>query len=128
MSGIRLGKGDAVVGLAVAQARAGFFVVTNKGLGKRTPIADFPRQRRSGKGVQIAKMIRGERVAAVGMISASSRLMPVTRLGRSKTTTGRSVSERARATRGESIIGLQGKDVVTGVVVQMERIEGASDN
>lgn len=128
MAGIRLEAKDVVVGVTVAQARGGFFVLTDKGFAKRVPVAEFPRQRRGGKGVQIAKLIRGERVAAVGMILASSRLMPVTRLGRSKTTTGRSVPEQGRATRGESIIGLRGKDNVTGVVVQMERIAGAKES
>ena len=128
MAGIRLEKGDEVVGLAVAQPRSAFFTVTDQGYAKRTPIADFPRQRRSGKGVQIAKMLKGERVVAVGMIQSSSRLMPVTRLGHSKTTTGRSVSEQGRSTRGDSIIAIQGKDIVIGVVFQVERISTTEDS
>ncbi len=128
MSGVRVEKNDAVVGLAVAQPRAAFFTITNLGFAKRTPVADFPIQKRGGKGVQIAKLAAGERVATVGMITGASRLMPVTQRGASKTATGRTVPEQGRATRGESIIALQGKDVVVGVVFQIERIEANTES
>ncbi len=128
MSGVRVEEGDAVVGLAVAQPRAAFFTITDLGFAKRTPVSDFPIQKRSGKGVQIAKLTKGERVAMVGMITGASRLMPVTQRGASKTVTGKSVPEQGRTTRGESIIALQGKDVVIDVVFQSERIEANTEH
>ena len=125
MSGVRLEKGDAAVGVAVVQSRGTFFTITDQGYAKRTSVDDFPSQKRGGKGVQIAKLMAKERVASVGMMTSSSRLMPVTQRGASKTVTGRSVPEQGRATRGESVIALQGKDVVIDVVFQIERIEAA---
>ena len=65
--GINLTKNDFVVGMAVYQpkrtktkGKRKFFddllVVMEKGLGKRTDINDFPVQKRSGKGVKVAKL------------------------------------------------------------------------
>ncbi len=65
--GIRLSSEDYVVGMAVCQVdrkkkkgkRKFFqdvFVITEKGIGKRTPITDFPLQKRGGKGVKVAKI------------------------------------------------------------------------
>src|SRR3989344_2353122 len=65
--GINLNKGDFVVGMAVylpartkTEGKRKFFqdlfVVMEKGLGKRTPIVNFPIQKRGGKGVKVAKV------------------------------------------------------------------------
>jgi DNA gyrase subunit A len=65
--GIKLNKADYVVGLAVCnpqrtrkKGRRKFFhdilVVTEKGLGKRTAINEFPLQKRGGKGVKAAQI------------------------------------------------------------------------
>ncbi len=65
--GINLKKDDFVVGMAVFKperskdhSKRKFFndllIVTEKGLGKRTSIGDFPVQKRGGKGVRVAKI------------------------------------------------------------------------
>jgi DNA gyrase subunit A len=65
--GINLKKDDFVVGMAVfkperskTHGKRKFFndllIVTEKGLGKRTSIGDFPVQKRGGKGVRVAKI------------------------------------------------------------------------
>ncbi|MEK7513525.1 MAG: DNA gyrase subunit A [Patescibacteria group bacterium] len=65
--GIRLHPQDYVIGMAVddpqrlkLKGKRQFFkdllIVTEKGLGKRTPTEDFPLQKRGGKGVKVAKI------------------------------------------------------------------------
>ena len=68
VKGITLGKDDYVVGVeafdaeqvAATDKKKGFFeqllVVTENGLGKRTPIGEYPLQRRSGQGVKVAEV------------------------------------------------------------------------
>ncbi len=129
INGIRLAAGDEVVGLAVVGPGDTFFTLTNFGHAKRSPLSEFPSQRRGGKGVQIARgMDQGEKIAAVGAMTSSTRFLPVTQRGASKTVTARSVPEQGRATQGDSVIALRNRDEVTDVVIQMDRIAPQSGN
>ncbi len=53
--GVRLGKGDRVVGLLVIKRKDTILVVTEKGYGKRSDINDYRITRRGGKGVITVK-------------------------------------------------------------------------
>src|SRR5690606_29501622 len=48
--GIRLRKGDEVVGMVVVRREATLCTVTEQGYAKRTPVTDYPVQRRGGIG------------------------------------------------------------------------------
>ncbi len=57
--GALLGKGDYVVSMDVINAEnkgADFLTVMEKGIGKKTAIKDFPKQRRGGQGVKVAEV------------------------------------------------------------------------
>ncbi len=57
--GVLLGKGDYVVSMDVINAEnksADFLTVMEKGIGKKTAIKDFPKQRRGGQGVKVAQV------------------------------------------------------------------------
>lgn len=125
--GIRLAKEDVVVGATVVRQWVKFATITNSGVAKRTELKEFSSQRRGGKGIQIAKLERGERVMGVGMLLTSSYFIPITQRGAAKTVTGRSVPEQGRATHGDSIIALQGRDLVAAVIVPQERIPQVED-
>ncbi len=49
--GIKLGKGDIVIGMIVVRNASTLMVVTEKGFGKRSEIEDYRLTRRGGKGV-----------------------------------------------------------------------------
>lgn len=49
--GVKLEKGDEVVGMIAAKREADLLVVTEKGFGKRTPISEYRLTQRGGKGV-----------------------------------------------------------------------------
>jgi DNA gyrase subunit A len=56
VAGIRLeGKQEHLVGLGIVAPNADLFLVTTDGRAKRTPVAEFPRQGRNGKGVRAWK-------------------------------------------------------------------------
>src|SRR6202022_4756658 len=63
--GMRLGRGDLVAGMAVAGEDADLLVVTERGYGKRTPLAEYPRHHRGGQGVFTLKV-----TSKVGRLSA----------------------------------------------------------
>ena len=121
--GIRLEEEDVAIGVVVARPWVKLATLTDQGFAKRSELDEISSQRRGGKGVQIAKLDKGERLMGIGLVLTSTYFIPVTQRGAAKTTTGRSIPEQGRATRGESIIALRGRDRVAGVVVPQERIE-----
>ncbi len=55
--GILVKKGDVVIGMDVIEdSKADLLVATEKGIGKRSPLSDFPRQGRGGMGVKAAEV------------------------------------------------------------------------
>src|SRR5207245_6450252 len=48
--GIKLGKGDAVAGMATVVEGGDLLVITQRGYGKRTPLAEYPVKHRAGQG------------------------------------------------------------------------------
>jgi DNA gyrase subunit A len=56
VTGIRLARGDAVVGMGIARPKAQVLSVTANGFGKRTSVEDFPTHNRGGQGVILASL------------------------------------------------------------------------
>ncbi|HEY8830682.1 MAG TPA: DNA gyrase subunit A, partial [Candidatus Limnocylindria bacterium] len=56
VTGIRLVKGDEVIGMGVVNARTEVLSVTENGYGKRTKVEDFPTHNRGGQGVILASV------------------------------------------------------------------------
>ncbi|MGH7337634.1 MAG: DNA gyrase C-terminal beta-propeller domain-containing protein, partial [Myxococcota bacterium] len=56
VTGIRLQKGDEVVGMGIARPRTEVLSVTANGYGKRTAVEEFPIQGRGGQGVILAAL------------------------------------------------------------------------
>jgi len=127
MAGMRLGDDDVIVGVAVIRPHVKLLTITDQGKAKRTGIDEMSCQRRGGKGVQIAKLGRKERLMGIASVLTATYVVPITQRGASKTLTGRTVPEQGRATRGDSIIALKSNDLVAGVVVPKDAIQGKKD-
>src|SRR5438093_13165346 len=54
--GIKLGKGDAVAGMATVVEGGDLLVITQRGYGKRTPLSEYPMHHRAGQGVFTLKL------------------------------------------------------------------------
>lgn len=71
VNGIRLGKNDYVIGMVVIRERAELLAVSEKGIGKRSPIADYRVQKRGGKGI-----ITMQRTEKTGELVALKDVLP----------------------------------------------------
>ncbi|MBI3522286.1 MAG: DNA gyrase subunit A [Chloroflexi bacterium] len=56
VTGIRLARGDSVVGMGILRPRSQVLSVTANGFGKRTAVDDFPTHNRGGQGVILASL------------------------------------------------------------------------
>ncbi len=57
--GILLSKGDTVVSMSIINSDtkgSDFLTIMEKGLGKKTKVSDFPKQRRGGQGIKVAQV------------------------------------------------------------------------
>ncbi len=73
VTGIRLAKGDEVIGMGVVSARTEVLSVTENGYGKRTAVDDFPTHNRGGQGVILASVTaKTGNVAAIQVIDEKS--------------------------------------------------------
>ena len=73
VTGIRLAKGDEVIGMGVVSARTEVLSVTENGYGKRTEVDDFPTHNRGGQGVILASVTaKTGNVAAIQVIDEKS--------------------------------------------------------
>ncbi|MDQ6857818.1 MAG: DNA gyrase subunit A, partial [Chloroflexota bacterium] len=73
VTGIRLSKGDEVIGMGVVNARMEVLSVTENGYGKRTKVEDFPTHNRGGQGVILASVTaKTGNVAAIQVIDEKS--------------------------------------------------------
>jgi len=73
VTGIRLARGDEVIGMGVALPRTEVLSVTENGYGKRTTVEDFPTHNRGGQGVILAALTpKTGNVAAIQVIDEKS--------------------------------------------------------
>lgn len=56
--GITMKDGAEVLGMEITNGKGDLFVITERGFGKRTPVADYPCQNRGGQGVYTIQMTR----------------------------------------------------------------------
>ncbi|HEV2416030.1 MAG TPA: DNA gyrase subunit A, partial [Candidatus Dormibacteraeota bacterium] len=68
--GMKLGKGDAVAGMAAVVEGGDLLVITQRGYGKRTPLKEYPKKHRAGQGVFTLNVTdRVGKLAAVRVVS-----------------------------------------------------------
>ena len=73
-------KGDAeVLGMEISNGQGDLVVVTERGYGKRTPVADYPEQNRGGQGVYTIQMTeRKGNLAAMKVVGPQHELFIIT--------------------------------------------------
>jgi len=118
--GIRLGKGDGVVGAAVVnpQDQGELAVVSAKGYLKRTPLSDYPSQGRGGRGVRTANLNQrtGHLVAAV-VLQPGQKLTILSQQGRRAHFALEDVPQMGRSTQGHRLANFGHQDTPARVVV-----------
>ena len=125
--GITLRKGDAVVGTVVVRRAAELLTVTEKGMGKRTDLARYRRQRRGGRGILNLRVTeKTGKVVGVKEVQPGDEVMLITRNGIVNRQRVAEIRETGRAAQGVRLIALEEGDVVVDVAsVVAEEDEGA---
>jgi DNA gyrase subunit A len=106
VTGIRLRKGDEVIGMGIVRPRAQVLSVTERGFGKRTDVEEFPVQGRGGQGVILAA-ITGKTgdVAATEMVDeATQEILLITTTGVVIRTPLDQIRPLSRATQGVKVM------------------------
>lgn len=116
VAGIRLGKDDRVVGMETAEKDLDMLVVTELGYGKRTPVTQFRKQSRGGKGTKACKITKKNgSVVAARTVEQDEEMMLVSSEGVIIRTKVKEISRQGRATQGVRIMKLPAKDKVVAV-------------
>ena len=124
--GVRLGKGDKVVGLLVIKRQGmSVLVVTEKGFGKRSDINDYRITHRGGKGVitvktsdKIGKMI------AMMEVNDNDELVIISTKGMVIRQSMKDIRIMGRATQGVRVIRLKDGDSIADIAKVVPEEEG----
>jgi len=122
--GVKLsGAKDRVVDMAISRSRSDLFVIAEDGRAKRTALAEYPTQSRYGQGVISARFSDDVKLAGACVVQSNDPIVLVTNKGAAKTIRGRSAPRRGRATQGQPVIALRGRDVVADTFVPRPSVE-----
>jgi DNA gyrase subunit A len=125
VKGIELDAGDEVVALEVVDASGTVLTVTENGYGKRTPIDEYRRQSRGGKGlINIKTGGRNGRVVGVKFIRGDEGVMLITKNGMIIRLNTADISTIGRNTQGVRLIQLEEADQLVSVARLAEREDG----
>lgn len=110
-------KGDAeVLGMEITNGRGDLVVVTERGFGKRTPIADYPEQNRGGQGVYTIQMTdRKGQLAAMKVVGPQHELFIITEGATVIRVKTAEISQTGRATQGVKMMSVADGDRVCAV-------------
>ena len=117
--GVRLGKGDEVVGMVVMRRpEETLLVATERGMGKRSEISDYRLQQRGGLGVINLKLTgKTGPVVAVKAVTDGDQLMVITRNGVVNRQRVDEMRVIGRATQGVRLVNLDKGDSVVDVAL-----------
>lgn len=127
VKGIELSQGDYLVSMDIInpELKGGTILsVTEKGYGKRTPIEEYPRQNRGGKGVITIKTTpRNGKLVGVQQIIGQDEVMLITDKGKIIRLPGEDISVIGRNTQGVKLIDLENGERVMAVTRLAEKEE-----
>ena len=118
--GITLPDGARCLGLEVCSENPApeLFVVTEKGYGKRTDVAEYPVHHRGGQGVFTINMTdKKGNLADVKVVREDDEMMIMSESGVVVRTAVKGVSKQGRATQGVHVMKVADEDRVTAVAI-----------
>lgn len=109
--GMRLKDNALVVGLIIDGDGEDLLVVSELGIGKRTPLQEYPTKGRGGKGMLTFRVTeRSGPLAVARAISANEELILVSREGIVLRTPAESISQQGRGTQGVAVMNIDEGD------------------
>ncbi len=116
--GIRLGKGDSVIGAVVVRPGYSLLTVFENGFGKRTDFEEFRTQSRGGSGVIAAKPVeKSGKLAAAIAVSNQSEIIVTSRQGVVIRVKCSEIRQCGRATTGVKVMAVEKGDAVVDVAL-----------
>ncbi|MCF7834243.1 MAG: DNA gyrase subunit A [Candidatus Pacebacteria bacterium] len=119
--GMKLGKGDEVIAVDVVKKenKDGFFLVMSEnGLGKKTPLKEYKVQKRGGSGIKTAKVTPKTGKLIVGKVlnGEEEKLIAMSKKGQVIRTDLKDISSLGRQTQGVTIMRLRAGDYIASLV------------
>jgi DNA gyrase subunit A len=130
VKGIELGDDDEVIGMVVIKREANLLVVTEKGMGKCSPIDEYRVQKRGGKGIiTLNRTDKTGDVVALKEVLTDDELMLITKHGVVIRMPVKGIRVSGRNTQGVKLVQLDDGDRVCDVarVVIEDEEPGADD-
>jgi len=129
VKGIELDKGDQVIGMVVVRERAELLVVSERGIGKRSALADYRIQRRGGKGIiTMQQTEKTGKLIALKDVLPEDELMMITKGGVIIRCPVEGIRVSGRNTQGVKLMNLDAGDEIVDVArVQKEEGEDAEE-
>jgi len=122
--GMRMDKGDEVVGMQVLSFGDTVLTVTENGFGKRTSVDEYPVQNRGGKGViTIKTTVRNGQVVSILLVNKDDDLMLMASSGKIIRMAVSSISVISRNTQGVKLVDLEDDERVAGAASLAEKEE-----
>ncbi len=114
--GIRLAKGDEVIGMEVARSDASLFTITENGYGKRTKTNEYRLIRRGGKGVRNIKINeRNGKVVSIKTVMDEDEFILITEKGIIIRVSAKDISVIGRNTLGVRVMKVVKGDKVASI-------------
>lgn len=125
VKGIALGPDEHVVGMDTVLPGADLLVVSETGVGKRTPLTEYPTYRRGAKGVITIQLVPGRhgRLVGVKVVTEGNDLMLVSEQGVLIRIPVEEVRRSGRNTQGVQLMNLDTNDRVSAVAQVVTRDE-----
>jgi DNA gyrase subunit A len=120
---MRLNGDDEVLAMEVVRPDADLLVITDAGFGKRTPLEQYPRKGRGGKGVQTAKITEARGfLAGALVVQGDDDIFLITDNGQIIRTRAKEVRRAGRSTQGVRVmrLGVTGRVAAVAPVVKVE--------
>jgi len=129
VKGIRLRRGDKVVGMAVVDDAATLLTVCENGFGKRTQFAEYRRQRRGGFGViNIKTTARNGKVVGALTVHDDDEVMMITAQGKVIRTAVAQTRAIGRNTQGVTLINCGDDDRLVAIGRVAEKDNGQRED
>ncbi len=128
VKGIELASDDVVVGMVVVKREANLLVVTEKGMGKCSPIDEYRVQKRGGKGIiTVHRTEKTGDAVSIKEVLPEDELMLITKQGIIIRMPVKGIRVAGRNTQGVRLVELEAADLVRDVarVVPDDEEEGA---
>ena len=114
--GMNVKDDDRVLGMEIAHPGSELFVVTERGYGKRTPVDQYPVQKRGGMGVKTIQVTpKKGRLAGMKIVMPGHELMLISEVGVVIRVRAEDISKLGRSTQGVKVMNVGENDRVSAI-------------